>query len=803
SYEDPNEPIRIVDELRGRVHNIQARRLNGPAAPRIARFSSNTPALANGIAIGIHGADFDDGAQVLVNGQRLSRVEYVDNTQLRATLDHLAAGSPNVLTVVNSSGLTADMPTELPFGHIVRHVEPREVSPIGGDQITLVGGGFDHSTRVFIGGKPAQTVEVLDSTRMKVRVPPARPGPATIEVTGDGTTFVGSPAFAYSPHPYLWYQGEELAELREKFNDPAFADYRRLIVEKATGPEEELGRIGTPSNAAIIHGYLWAYLLSGEQSYREKLFAAVDALLTGTDRLPTNEFGHPGRRMQALSLDEFMCHNGEAVATVYDTLFEELSPEKRTAMLKYLDAHLAYFLDRLRANDWWYRNNPSNTIAVGNGCGGTIALALMHGRPTAREAIDLAVDNIRTRYVAMAEDGGCIEGNLYWDYGLTYQLLFGHALKNTTGDDRGLLTDAKFDKIPSFVETQLGGDGCFLTFNDTQPWLTGMAVCADFGSRLDSPLLRWIADRTAREAVSGDTTVFTRPQFYALAFRVRDHKPAPEQFPGVATLAYLPVLNWGVMRSAGTSFEPKLVVGIKGRDGQTTHHAQEDLGGFVLQADGESLLIDPGYYQGKADNHSLPLIGAKGPNSRGTALITDAWENAGLRTMTVDATEAYGDAGATRVRRVFAVVGDEAVIVLDDIVVAEEKPSRVTCQLQCGFPAEVLADKRSATITGKKANLAIRTFGAAVELDSAGPLDFERSWVFAETGVAWYEVSGEYTAEQNTPLVAVLLPYVADDEPPTAIARYAGNRIDVSLASGKTVAFVKTDAGWKLAQSQQ
>ena len=42
----------------------------------------------------------------------------------------------------------------------------------------------------------------------------------------------------------------------------------------------------------------------------------------------------------------------------------------------------------------------------------------------------------------------------------------------------------------------------------------------------------------------------------------------------------------------------------------------------------ESFLIDPGYYQGKADNHSLPLVDGKGPSNRGKALITDAREKA-------------------------------------------------------------------------------------------------------------------------------------------------------------------------------
>ena len=44
-------------------------------------------------------------------------------------------------------------------------------------------------------------------------------------------------------------------------------------------------------------------------------------------------------------------------------------------------------LDRMRANDWWYANNPSNTVGVAAGCHGLGALVLRHQRPQDVEAI--------------------------------------------------------------------------------------------------------------------------------------------------------------------------------------------------------------------------------------------------------------------------------------------------------------------------------------------------------------------------------------------------------------------------------
>jgi hypothetical protein len=322
------------------------------------------------------------------------------------------------------------------------------------------------------------------------------------------------------------------------------------------------------------------------------------------------------------------------------------------------------------------------------------------------------VETIREKYQGMAADGGCVEGNLYWDYGLTYQLLFGHALLHATGDDRGLLANETLARVPEFVETQLGGDGRLFTFNDTQPWLTGLAVCADLGSRLDNDLLRWLADRTAREATTGGTEVFTRPQFYALAFRARDAKPGPSEFPGVPTVEHLRVLQWGVLRSDGAALRPGLVLGIKGRGGPTTHHAQEDLGSFVLHARGEVLLLDPGYYQGDASAHSLPLVDGRGPDRRGSATITEAGERGPWRWMTVDATDAYGGTGVQRLRRLFVMNGDRATILLDDLV--SERPARTRCQLQCAHATTTTPDGHGAVVLGERTKLLVRTFGPPV-----------------------------------------------------------------------------------------
>ncbi|MGM0491264.1 MAG: hypothetical protein ACQESR_31435, partial [Planctomycetota bacterium] len=49
-------------------------------------------------------------------------------------------------------------------------------------------------------------------------------------------------------------------------------------------------------------------------------------------------------------------------------------------------------------------------------------------------------------------------------------------------------------------------------------------------------------------------------------------------------------------------------------------YKQNDLGSFVLHANGEAYLVDPGYYEGKATDHTLPLIDDQGPDVSGSSI---------------------------------------------------------------------------------------------------------------------------------------------------------------------------------------
>lgn len=375
--------------------------------------------------------------------------------------------------------------------------------------------------------------------------------------------------------------------------------------------------------------------------------------------------------------------------------------------------------------------------------------------------------------------------------------MLAHALKNATGNDRGLLDHPHLRRSANFIETQLGGHGGLFAFCDTrQPWLDGFAICADLGSRYCQPLMLWVADRAAE----GGEKVRAREIWTPFAFLWRSEEPAPEKFPGVPTLAWLKDMQWGAMRS-DSSFTPKLVVGVKGGQGPLTHHKQNDLGSYVVHANGEAYLVDPGYYEGKATDHTLPLVYGEGPDVRGSS-ITDTWQQGPWRHMTLDSTEGYG-AAARRVRRLIVMHGSDAVIVLDDIVPADGKPGEITAQYQTAWMPEI--DEKYTgfvLVPGQKGKLGLRCFGHQLVLSAQDRQFRKPGWCWekiSDSGPGdWHTLFGSYHCDPDRPLTTVLQPVTPRKPlPASPQCRYGKGMVEVDLAGGVRVRFEREEEGWQ------
>lgn len=631
--------------------------------------------------------------------------------------------------------------------------------------------------------------------------------PAPLEIaTPSHWVLKGPPA---AKHPSVFYTPKTLGALRKKFHDPAMVHYRTLILRAAAPDAVDKKFQGSPSAwSSAITALTWAYVLTEDKAYLDRLLHGIDRLTTTNNHLKHTVRGWPGHAKQFLSVDEFNGHNVEALATAYDCLHNRLDDVRRRRILRLLNRALDYYLGRVKANDWWYCNNPSNTIGVGNGLNGVLALVLRAYRPAdAKAAVEAALRMIQTKYVGVAEDGGCVEGNMYWNYGMSYPIWFGYALKQVTGDDRGLLTAPRMLNAENYLKLMIAGDGTFLCFNDTQPWLNGMLICAHAGRVHDRPLLRKMADHQAARFASIDAFgEQVRGQFAVSAFLGRDTVAAPKEWPALPTLHIVRSIQEGILRSDGR-FTPTLVTGVKGKGKRSTHHANEDQGSVVIYANGENFLLDPGYFEPAAGDHTLPVVGPyvrrKTWDPRAVAPLIDAWEDGDRRGMTVDATAAHVAIRAGKdtpargsVRRVIAQVADKAVIWLDDVRVPEAA-GKVTAHYQCGFPVTLDKDGRRCRILGARSDLAVLIDGPATSLTSTGRRKFSRDWVYSKLDVQWYPVRAVYAADALRPMITVCMPVAKDAEFPNFNVKRSGASIQVTVVGAKPVVFDRVKGLWR------
>lgn len=79
----------------------------------------------------------------------------------------------------------------------VTSAQPSLLNVEGGVEISLFGQGFTTDTRVTIGGRPVQRHTFLESTHLRVIVPPGEEGPADVRLTDRGSSFLSSNLVRY------------------------------------------------------------------------------------------------------------------------------------------------------------------------------------------------------------------------------------------------------------------------------------------------------------------------------------------------------------------------------------------------------------------------------------------------------------------------------------------------------------------------------------------------------------------------------------------------------------------------------
>lgn len=467
----------------------------------------------------------------------------------------------------------------------------------------------------------------------------------------------------------------------------------RLLAEPIPAPTKELyERFERTGNRLAYEGVYFARrrrlttfgLLAILFPEREDYARALEAILSSimdedTWCLPAHMRGETTAR----GIDLFAAETGFAFAELM-TLTRKLLPAPlRARMRAEVDRRL--FVPYLTMGPYHWETAAHNWAAV---CAGSIgAAALLLERDVGRLAAltEKALGSMACYLSGFGDDGACLEGIGYWNYGFGYFVYYADLLLRRTGGAVDLFADPKVERIALFQQrSYLFGDRT-ANFSDSaerSPAHRGLSayLAARYPSVVPPPAAIFAAlkdDHCSRFAPALRDLLWHRPR--------SGEAERGEWPPGSA---YLPDAQWLVSRheSAGGRF------GFAAKGGHNDEpHNHLDLGQYLLVADGEPAFAADlgrgeytaqyfgegryGYDCNGARGHSLPVVGgaAQRPGAAYRARVLEAEATPEADTMAMELAGAYAaPALVSLVRRLaFRKTELPTLTVQDDFVLSE------------------------------------------------------------------------------------------------------------------------------------
>jgi len=270
----------------------------------------------------------------------------------------------------------------------------------------------------------------------------------------------------------------------------------------------------------------------------------------------------------------------------HDWLYKDWTDEQRKFLVEAIATKgLQPMFDAYRGKGptvWWV-GGDNNWNFVCNGGGSVAALSIYEERPEL--ACDVLTNAFRSFQHVMAEfepDGAWYEGPGYWHFSIKYLVPWFRSFETALGTNFGVLTAfPAFSKTPDFPIHLTGPSGYSYNFADAGAGKTGsMPEIFWFASRMKNPL--WQAFEKEHLSGAPEELVYFDP-----ALEGQSRVEAPKDL-------YFRKTEVATLRSDWSS--NALWLGLKaGANG--VNHSHDDLGSFVLDANGTRFFEDLGMEQ--------------------------------------------------------------------------------------------------------------------------------------------------------------------------------------------------------------
>ena len=367
---------------------------------------------------------------------------------------------------------------------------------------------------------------------------------------------------------------------------------------------------------------------------------------------------------------------------IYTLLGDRLDPLVKTRMEKEIERRVIHsYLDRHYF--WETLDNNWNAVCV---CG--IVAALIVFRPDQFHWLFPRISNSIDCYLAaFKEDGACVEGAGYWNYGFGMFSVMADLICEFTEGRIDYFKNPKVKSIATFLQKTFLQNNTFVMFGDCGTSLryylgTYHLLCSKYPDVME-PLPLSVAHVTLDMMIM------------LYAFTHFDPRFATETICDNVTYC-MKETQWFIKRT------PKYAFATKGGSNSESHN-HNDIGTFMITKDNRQILCELGaglydkayfaketrytYFTTSSLGHSLPIINGQPQVGIPDTCSQMEWDE---RTLSIDLTVGYDVPNLTKATRFFTFEGDSVVCLTDRYVFEGE--GRVTERFVTFHKPEITPD---------------------------------------------------------------------------------------------------------------
>lgn len=238
-----------------------------------------------------------------------------------------------------------------------------------------------------------------------------------------------------------------------------------------------------------------------------------------------------------------------------------------------------------------------------------------------------------------AEDGGCDEGPGYWGHAAGSLFIGLDALERASENKINIFNQPKIKAMGNFISKTYIGNRYYVNFADAQTYYTpDPALVYRFGKAIEDPEMMGFAAFHAQQKDFFQTLTahYNRPylggmcrmlHFFLLSNEFMEEKPQEL----LKRDSWMPDLNVFTARSKANTVDGLFVAAKGGHNAEAHNH--NDVGNFVVYADGNPLIIDMGVgtYERRTFNNERYTIWTMQSGYHNTATINGVTQKDGRK----------------------------------------------------------------------------------------------------------------------------------------------------------------------------